>query len=439
LPNGPPRDDNRAVKRRDFLVRAGAVAVAPGVLAACAEESAPAASGWGAVRSEFALREGERNFAAWYLASHPKPVRDAIARHRRGLDADAHEYVQRHGGLEADARAAAARYLGTDASQVALTDSTTMGLGLLYGGIALKPGQELVTSTHDFYATHEALRLRAKRNGATVTKVELYSRPDEATVDEILSNVETALGPRTRVLALTWVHSSTGVKLPVREIARVVAEENRGRGSSDRILFCLDGVHGFGVEAATPGQLGVDFLVSGCHKWLFGPRGTGLIWGRNDAWAEVSPTIPTFDDDAIGAWLYDATNAVPAGRFNTPGGFHSFEHRWALKEAFAWRQQLGRARVEARTHALARRLKERLAGSRKFALVTPRDAALSAGLVMLTPFNREPGDVVDRLHAKHRIVATTTPYRTQYARLGPSIVNDEDDVDAAARALHAVT
>jgi selenocysteine lyase/cysteine desulfurase len=438
----PPRaggGENRGVKRRDFLVRAGAVAVAPGALAACAEESAPAATGWAAVRGAFELRDGERNFAAWYLASHPKPVRDAIARHRRGLDADAHEYVQRHGGLEAEARAAAARYLGTDASQIALTDSTTMGLGLLYGGIALKAGQELVTSTHDFYATHEALRLRTRGGGATVTKVDLYSRPDEATADEILSNVELALGPRTRVLALTWVHSSTGVKLPVREIARIVADKNRGRGSGDRILFCLDAVHGFGVEGATPAQLGVDFLVSGCHKWLFGPRGTGLVWGRNDAWAEVNPTIPTFDDDAIGAWLYHATNAVAAGPFNTPGGFHSFEHRWALKEAFTWRQRVGRARVEARTHALARRLKERLAASRKFAVVTPRDPALSAGLVMLTPFNREPADVVERLRAKHRVIATVTPYRTQYVRLGPSIVNDEDDVDAAARAVHAVT
>jgi selenocysteine lyase/cysteine desulfurase len=205
------------------------------------------------------------------------------------------------------------------------------------------------------------------------------------------------------------------------------------------VLLCVDGVHGFGVEDVSIASSGVDFFVSGCHKWLFGPRGTGLVWGRNDAWAEVNPTIPTFDDDAIGAWLYDATNAVAAGPFNTPGGFHSFEHRWALKEAFAWRQRLGRARVEARTQALAQRLKERLAGSRKFAVVTPRDPALSAGLVMLTPFNREPADVVERLRAKHRVIATVTPYRTQYVRLGPSIVNDEDDVDAAARAVHAVT
>ena len=90
--------------------------------------------------------------------------------------------------------------------------------------------------------------MRAERDGCTLNKVELYSRPDVTSIDEIVSNVELALTPKTRVLALTWVHSSTGVKLPVREIADVVAHANRDRGLRERILFCLDGVHGFGCR-----------------------------------------------------------------------------------------------------------------------------------------------------------------------------------------------
>src|SRR5215217_8634661 len=95
------------MRRRDFLARAGALAVAPGALAACSEETAAAPGGWAGVRAQFALRERERNFAAWYLASHPKPVRDAIERHRRGLDASPHEYVERHVELEGRARGGA--------------------------------------------------------------------------------------------------------------------------------------------------------------------------------------------------------------------------------------------------------------------------------------------------------------------------------------------
>ena len=115
---------------------------------------------------------------------------------------------------------AAGGYLSARPADIALTDSTTMGLGLLYNGLDLRAGQEVVTTTHDFFATHEALRLKAARSGATVRQVPLYRDPARASEDEIVESVRRAVGPRTRVVALTWVHSSTGVKLPVRRIAR---------------------------------------------------------------------------------------------------------------------------------------------------------------------------------------------------------------------------
>ena len=84
----------------------------------------PQATGWPGVRESFALRRDEHNFAAWYFASHPAPVRAAIERNRRGLDADARTYMAGHEELEDAARRAAAAYLQTSADQIALTDST---------------------------------------------------------------------------------------------------------------------------------------------------------------------------------------------------------------------------------------------------------------------------------------------------------------------------
>ena len=60
----------------------------------------------------------------------------------------------------------------------------------------------------------------------------------------------------------------------------MLAEESAGRDEADRILLCVDAVHGCGADAATPVDLGCDFFVAGCHKWVFGPRGTGLVWAR---------------------------------------------------------------------------------------------------------------------------------------------------------------
>jgi selenocysteine lyase/cysteine desulfurase len=375
------------------------------------------------------------------LTSHPRPVRDAIDRHRRGLDADSALYLRANEArLEDWARAAAARYLDAASDEVALTDSTTMGLGLVYGRLRLAPGDEVVTSVHDFYATHEALRLRQQLDGVKVTSVRLYDDPRSAAAERISDAVARALGPRTRAVALTWVHSSSGVKLPLRDIAAVVGRANRGRRARDRILLVVDGVHGFGVEDASPASLGVDVFVSGCHKWLFGPRGTGLVWATPEAWDRLAPTIPTFDGSAYAAWLEGRPPTdTPPGRLNTPGGFHAFEHRWALPDAFALHDDLGgRAAVARATHALAARLKKGLAAIEGVQVKTPASEELSSGLVCAEIAGMRPEEIVDRLREEHRVIASVTPYATSYLRFGPSIANTEEDVDRTVAAVAAI-
>jgi selenocysteine lyase/cysteine desulfurase len=425
--------------RRRFL-QSAAAAIAAGRYSPAALASDFDPSSWSSVRDQFALDESETNFATFLLAPHPKPVRDAIDRHRTELDRDAKRYLDSEESAAEDrVRSAAAAYLGARADEIALTDSTTMGLALVYGGLRLRRGQEVLTTTHDFYSTQESLRLRALRTGAQVRRIRLYRDARSVSVDEVVSAVRRAVRARTRVLALTWVHSSTGVKLPIREVADVLRSVNRARALVDRVLLCVDGVHGFGLESAAPAQLGCDVFVAGCHKWLFGPRGTGLVWANPAAWSAVTPTIPSFDGRAIGAWIRGQTPRLPRAAATTPGGFHSFEHRWALREAFEFRQQIGPPRVEARTHELADRLKVGLRETPGIRLVTPDAQELSAGLVCFGVSNRDPGDVVAQLYERARIVASVTPYAARYVRLGPSILNSSEEVDLVLRTLRRLT
>ena len=86
-------------------------------------------------------------------------------------------------------------------------------------------------------------------------------------------------------------------------------------------------------------DLGCDAFVSGCHKWLYGPRGTGVLWANERVRQLMRPTIPSFDGSSYGAWVAGGVpSGVPDGPTLTPGGFQSFEHRWALPEAFAFHQ-----------------------------------------------------------------------------------------------------
>jgi isopenicillin-N epimerase len=417
--------------RRGFLIRTGLTFAASALGAGDGYDGRShawaQADDWEAVRGLFNVSSDYLHFGGLYLASHPAPVRDAIDVHRRGLDDNPVDYLhQQAPSLEAAVLRAAASYLGADPTDIALTDSTTMGLGLLYTGLVVRPDQELLSTTHDFYATTEALRLAAERSGARLRQIPLYQRIESVSEDEIVQSVAQGISDRTRVLAVTWVHSSTGLKLPIRRIADVVAEVNAQREASERVLLCVDGVHGFGVEDARVAELGCDFFVAGCHKWIFGPRGTGLVWGKgNQAWSAVRQTIPTFGDGRS------------AGSLNTPGGFHSFEHRWALSEAFNLHQQLGRPRVAGRVHELNTRLKAGLAGISGVRLVTPVDESLSAGLVCFQVAGLSAQQVVDRLHAQ-KIIATVTPYATPYPRLAAGLLNNVEQVDAVVEGVRAI-
>jgi selenocysteine lyase/cysteine desulfurase len=444
--------EERGLTRRRVLAGGGlagasALAAAGGYLAA--REVAGDDDGGGASAAApdrtggplFELDPRYVNLTSFVLASHPRPVREAIERHRKRLDRDTALYLREaEVALEDASRSALADYLGVKPGEVALTDSTTMGVALVYARMSLGPGDEVVTSEHDFFATHESLRLRQELDGVTVRRVRLYDEPESASVDRIVPAVSGALGPRTRALALTWVHSSSGVKLPLREIAGVVARANRGRPERERILLCVDGVHGFGVEDASPADLGIDVLASGCHKWLFGPRGTGFVWATPQAWRRLSPTIPSFDPRVYGAWIERrAPTDAPPGALMTPGGFHSFEHRWAVPEAVDVHRSLGgRAAVARRTHARAAELKGGLASIDGVRLRTPREEALSAGLVCCEVKGIDPGEVVDRLREEHRVVASVTPYRVRYVRFGPSVANRPGDVRRGVEAVAAI-
>jgi selenocysteine lyase/cysteine desulfurase len=331
----------------------------------------------------------------------------------------------------------AAAYLGVSPNEIALTDSTTMGLAILYSGLPLRAGDEVLTTVHDHYATHKSLRLATTRSGASLRKVALYERSSEATPGAMASAIDRALTPATRAVAITWVHSSTGVKTPVRAIAEVIARKNARRPREQRILLCVDGVHGLGVDDVTMADLGADFFAAGTHKWLFGPRGTGVLWGRSELWPLLRPTIPHFGMAAYAAWMKGVEPPPTTADMMTPGGFHSFEHRWALGEAFEFHRSIGKAKIAARITELNRQCKQGLAEMGHVTLHTPMANDVSAGIVTFEVKGLTPQQVVERLLQK-RIVATTTPYATSYARLAPGILNSPGDIDAALREVRAL-
>jgi isopenicillin-N epimerase len=435
-----------SIDRRRFLLNTGLTLAGAAASASCASpgvralvpEAAADLSNWPDVRSQFAVSPDYIHLSSFFLASHPLPVREAIDKHRRALNNDPLQYVE-HEMFEQPLKVetAISGYLGAKPEEIALTDSTTMGLALVYHGLPLKAGQEILTTTHDHYSHHESIRLAAERAGASVRKIKLFDDFKSISEDDIISRIKTAITPKTCVVGVTWVHSSSGLKLPIRCIAAAIAEANRNRAEADKTLLVVDGVHGIGAEDETIAQMGADFFVAGTHKWLFGPRGTGIIWAKVENWKMMRPVIPSFDFGPYGAWISGRELKGMKAAWISPGGFHSFEHRWALPAAFAFHEQIGRARVAERIHTLNDQAKEGLAKMPKVKLHTPRGNKLSAGLICFDVDGLKPKAVVEKLLAK-KVIASTSPYGVTYARIAPSLLNSPEEVDTTLGYIRAL-
>ncbi|WP_028694443.1 aminotransferase class V-fold PLP-dependent enzyme [Pseudomonas cremoricolorata] len=422
--------------RRTFLKQAGLLAVALPLgasLEGCAHAAplaSSSASKWTQLQGLFDLDPDYLHFANFLITSHPRPVREAIARHRAWLDRNPalamdwdRQETWRH---EAQVREWAGRYLNARPGQIALTGSTTEGLAMIYGGVQVRPDQEILTTRHEHYSTYYSLAFRSERQGTQVRKISLFDDPAQVSVEQILDTIDRAIAPNTRVLGMTWVHSSSGVKLPVEQIGALVARHNQNRSEAERILYVIDGVHGFGVEDLDFARMNCDFFIAGTHKWLFGPRGTGLICARSETVEHLTPMIPTFSEDENFATRF------------TPGGYHAFEHRWALDEAFKLHLQLGKAQVQARIHQLNGYLREQLLSRRDIELVTPRSPALSSGFTFFRAKGRDCDQVAAALLARKVNVDAVARDVGPVIRTAPGLLNDEAQIDRLMAQLSAV-
>lgn len=399
--------------------------------AKAATANSPDLSDWQTVREQFNVDFQLSHMAGMLLSTHPRPVQKAIEEHRQGLNDNPVDHLIDHrssvrGHLDEDAEEwamrAAGRYLGMDHANIALTGNTTMGLAMVYNGLDIEADQEILTGHWNHWATEGSLQYRSQKTGCSIRRAVMYDDLATTTQDELVDRLIDEIGPATRVVAVTWVHSVSGLKLPVARIGQRIEEINADRSISDRIIYCVDGVHGFGVEDVAMPDLHCHFFIAGCHKWLFGPRGTGIVAATPDAWQYITPTTPTFSG-----------HLTPGRRF-TPGGFHAYEHRWALHEAFNFHFDIGKSRIQDRIHDLSDHLLEELAAMDHVQLRTPQDRALTSGIITFEIAGHSSAGVIQHLRS-HDVIASTTPQTHRVPRLSPGLLNDASDVERTLDAI----
>ncbi|MNH27869.1 Isopenicillin N epimerase [compost metagenome] len=156
---------------------------------------------------------------------------------------------------------------------------------------------------------------------------------------------------------------------------------------------------------------------------MFGPRGTGIICAASEQMSNLVPTFATFSEDEDFATIM------------TPGGYHAFEHRWALGKAFELHLQLGKAEVQARIHQLNDYLKQRLLEHKAIELVTPLSREHSAGFTFIRVKGQDPDALANYLTSNRIVVDAVDRDAGPVLRMAPGLLNNEQEIDRAMALL----
>lgn len=385
---------------------------------------------WKRIRSAFNLSPDYVHFEAFLLSSHPEPVRKAIEQYRKNLDANPYIYLsQNEQRLELDARTSIADFIGATKDEIIITENATTGLSLVYNGLALNQGDEILTTRHEHHSNLRALENLAQRTGAILKIVDIYKDGENINPDEMVCRLASGFSHKTRLIALTWVHSCSGVCIPVSFLVKAVRKHFSTIDKNP--LVCVDGTHGCGARQLDVIDMGCDIFVSGCHKWLHGPRGTGFIWANKKAMDALGVVIPSFAPGEVDVFRkVEYPRFVDAGEHLSPGGFHCFEHRWAIHAAIRFIQHIGIQVIQERIQSLALRLKLGLSKIEGVKVVTPIDVEYSAGIICFSIEGVTP-EFVSKELCELKIICIVSPYQVQYCRFSTSIFNLVSDIDLA--------
>lgn len=179
------------------------------------------------------------------------------------------------------ARLDSAPLLGCNADDFGFVMNATMGVNTVVRSLAFKPGDEIVTSNHEYNACNNVLDWAAERWGAKVVKLDLPFPVQSS--DELYEIITRGVGPQARLLLVSHVTSPSGIILPVE---RIVAEMNR-RG----VDTLVDGAHAPGMVPLEIDRLSAPYYTGNFHKWVCAPSGAAFLHVRKDRQHLIRPMV----------------------------------------------------------------------------------------------------------------------------------------------------
>ena len=318
--------------------------------------------------------------------------------------------------IQTKTREAMAALINASIDEVCVTRNTTEGLNIVMNGLSWEEGDEIITCDLEHTSVLVPSYYQQHRHGAVV-KV-LQFDPNENR-ESVLEKISGAITDRTKLVFLSHVEYSTGLRIPVKEIRQLT--KDRG------ILLLLDGAQSAGHIALDMKNLDCDFYSIPGQKWLLGPEGVGALFIRQDLIAQVQPTFVAGRSSLTPGNPYGFEPAV-----ETMDKFLLTSTSVALQagtlEAVKFITDVGVASIEDRDLDLSTIMKQALINVPGVNVLSPLDRQDSTGLVSITVDGMTPEEVVGRLWQDHRIVCRQVSFPPG-VRISLHFFNTEEEVE----------
>lgn len=358
------------------------------------------------------LPEGYIHLQSGGVGAMPRPVFDATLAAMAAVERDpvGETYGPGIGRLD-KVRAKAAELIGGRAEDVILTTSATAGIFLIAQALDFGPGDRILITDHEHPGGRLGWEWAARRYGAVVDTVSIP--PNASDPQAIVDLFAGAIRAETRILSFSHILFTTSIKLPAAQLCALA----RDRGC----LAIVDGAQSAGAMPVDVTALGCHAYSASGHKWLMGPKGTGLLY--------LSPELGN-QLDALPLQAGRKANSDSTGIANI-AGMHG------LGAAIDYVQGLGLANIETHNLALRRELYDLLAQIPGMRLPAPCDGpTISANLSFTLPEGADHHAIRRNLLLRHKIYLRVVEL-AGFLGLRASLhcYNRSEDVEALIAAL----
>src|SRR5437879_2555033 len=364
---------------------------------------------WIDIQQAFSVTRGITNLNNGGVSPSPRIVTEALVRYIwEQEDATAYTMWQILEPQCETIRTGLAELFGCDREEIAITRNASESLEILLMGMDFKPGDEILTTTQDYPRMLTTLRQREKREGLKLKLIQIPIPPKN--LDEITAAFERGITSRTRLILIAHQINITGQITPVK----AVCEMARAKG----IETIVDGAHSFGQFDFKRNDLQCDYFGTSLHKWLYSPKGTGMLYVKRDRIEKLWPLMAA-----------ESKQAPDIRKFEEIGT-HSAAPKLAIGESLLFHNGIGGKRKEARLRYLSRYWMNRLKDVPKIRFNTSFDPNQSCAIPNLQIEGTNPEAVTKYLFDKHHIFTVPIVHEVlQGIRITPNVYTTLRELD----------